>query len=235
MNNAPHPRRQQQFAPYHAPLLMAKARAHAATGEGLVALVLSVAASEAFLQDIYGFYQLCHEHEAACPNRQRRGILQRPAGNCFSPLHAYGEREKRIRDSIGENERGEHLDKYVVLHECLGSVADKGRAPFQSMNTVITIRNALVHPKGELLVRDQQHPGLRGYPRFIAQVKQLKLIGPDDEDSGISWMQRIDNERFGRWCVKSVAAMLALTLDLLPREGVSPLLVEAMGDPTSWS
>lgn len=117
-----------------------------------------------------------------------------------------GSPERRAWDHIKENERRLSVqEKWGLISAQTGGVAwDSGREPFQSFEIIASLRNELIHFKGELFGRDEtpakkisglmQRLGIRSESTWI-------------EDDCSSWVTDLLSEKcLTEWVVEKIKA-----------------------------
>lgn len=215
------------FIPYHSIGLFDRAESAAKESQGVVCVILAVAAVEAFTHDLTEWYSLCESSfknpsdDNGLPKNHFtiRGAIE------FSKLN---ELERNICEKLKEAEQNRKnvCEKLSVIFELKGEKLNKGTNPYQDFSQVVQIRNEIIHVKGETLTIDKQ--SISGYPRFITRLSDKKLItlpsSPEDFYKS-SWLNIIETKEFSNWCTSSVKNMVNKTLDLLPPTQSSTLFI----------
>lgn len=218
------------FLANHAPNLFDRALRAALIGDGLTTAILAVASTEAFTHDLINCLQYLEDHSENCLNRIGPSpfdrVFKRPVGICVSPLgHELSGCETMLLKELErcETERIAIPEKIRrILEIATKGAADRAIAQLEDFALLVTVRNELVHPKGERLTRRTKnghgHGNIDGHARVVTRLVQRKLIQrPKD---GVSWLNALD-ESFAKWCLRSASDTIKVVLEALPS---SPLM-----------
>ena len=133
---------------------------------------------------------------------------------------------KKITDIESRRENGSLMKKYLELHALCkdGEKADKGANPYQDFSLLVSIRNDIVHTKGERLSIFNETPDINGYPTFIKTLSQKKIIETDKKFS--SWLNLIENKKFAEWSLETAKGIIENAINMLPETKLSGLFKE---------
>jgi len=188
-----------KFIPYHYPAIFDRTYKAAANSQGVVCALLCATALEAFIHDFIGWYDYVRK------NFISYGEGSYPRDNYLK------ESEKVLLDKLqlSESNRLSVTEKYHCFREW-----KKSEQPYQDFKTLITIRNSLAHLKPEELNMQEDNDSIDGYPRFLNDFFQKKIITKPADF--ISWIELIETQEFCLWCQNATYKMIESTLSILP-------------------
>lgn len=105
----------------------------------------------------------------------------------------------------------------LALVALTGRPFDRGNKPYQDFDTLIKVRNALVHLKAERWEEDSPSPS----PPFFQRLKP-GIINP----LGVSWVTRISTRGFAKFCCNTTVDMVQSVLTAVPEGHFKKLLVK---------
>ena len=192
----------QLFRPYHYLGLFDRTSAAADRGEGVVCTMICVASVEAYINDVEGWYSYAGSN-AICFHENDRLV-----NNYLT------ETEKELVKKLKENERLSIEDKLSLF----GSW-DKSEKVYQDFKNLITIRNGLTHLKPEELCIDKETGDYTGYPKFLSNLIQSKIVVKPKE--AISWIESLEGQEYCFWCQHVTYQVLQRLNKMLPESPVS--------------
>lgn len=190
----------------------ANGNADVPTSDTITAIVLAAAATEAFINELP---ELCD--------------MQRPTGRIGEPLLS-------LIDILNEVEgsRGSVKVKYLWASRILsGQSFRRGSAPYQDFNTLIDLRNDIMHVK-PIDLQHKEPPAGDDKTLFVPAdasaiikgLQQRKLARKPAENAPMSWFHSIQTPAMAEWAC--VAAFEVITAVL----GKIPTPVNPVADPT---
>ena len=165
--------------------------------DSIVAIVLSAAATEAFINELAELI--------AMSNSRHENILSQE-------LRAFAVVIEEIEQS-----RGSLLLKYLMAAQTLrGFPFDKSSNPFQDFATLITLRNDVMHlkPRDTDVVTD----GIQSIavPKYVVALQQRKLARTPPPNVGMSWFNRLQTTEIASWAPRVARDIILAVLDLIP-------------------
>lgn len=170
-------------------------RPNALTSDSITAIVLSAAASEAFVHELADHIEVWGRNAS------------RWAPDAISPpLAAYAAAMSELEES-----HAPVTLKYLVAALALsGHAFVRDRAPFQDFADLIRLRNALMHMKPAS--SDDPHQGRR-ITEALAQRGIAIKVEPTTQ---FPWLNRLEVPAVAEWACTTSRAMILAVLDLIP-------------------
>jgi hypothetical protein len=171
--------RAQRFATEHAP---------GDFGQGLVAVVFAVAATEAYINEVS---HLVKQDSYLYPD---------------TPLVDFGaEMSQAVANKVSIEE------KYLVASKLLGQPFQKGKKPFQDLVTLIAVRNLLVHmtPVPSGVIANLEQVGIA-----TKRATFHNYLG-EDEPMG-SQVDALSNPTAARWACETASNTIVALMDMFP-------------------
>ncbi len=175
--------------------------------DAIVAIILSAAATEAFINELA---------EVIAMTRVRLDET------LSTEVRAFADAIREIEESHGSLQ-----DKYLTAAQTLrGSPFDKGTNPFQDFDTLVKLRNDLMHakPKDGLEI-DANGALSTAVPKHITALQQRRLARTPCQGVNISWFDTLTTEKMATWAPKTAHAIILAVLDLIPDGPFDPALM----------
>jgi hypothetical protein len=121
-----------------------------------------------------------------------------------------------------EDEQGSIGLKYHMASKILsGQTFEASKAPFQDFDTLVKLRNEVVHPRH----RDRTREGGYVEPASPA-IRDLQQRGltttrgrkPGDVSGGMSWLNEIECGRTVTWACQAAGEIIKAVLTMLPQD-----------------
>lgn len=181
---------------FNSPVLLRLAKSAAETSKAesqhaIISTVFSVAALEAFLNELSGLFA----QGALAAGHER-------FARCEPVLRELDERKESL------------LMKISVLHAIVGERPfDKGSPPWQDLVALIAVRNAIIHRRPTMLFLDASAP-------YGARLEQKKVPQRLKERCGIDcnqpWSAVIRSSAVATWSVQTAADCISELVRMLP-------------------
>jgi hypothetical protein len=164
--------------------------------EALVAIVFAAASLEAFI------------NEAA----ELASIIDVPGEVTPTSVKTFAS----TAEEVGTG-RGSIRLKFLLAKAAFqGETYDKGTQPYQDFNSLVDLRNALVHlkPRDKIIIQD----GTLSVevPSVINGLRSRKILAEFGPKSFVTWTALISTRAVARWACNTAAAMVHSVLDILP-------------------
>ena len=198
-----------KFLPYHHPAIFDRTFNAARNGEGVICAILCATVLEAYLSDLMNFYGFLSKTPIKFYENDH------PANNYLN------DRERKLLCGLieAENKRDGLRHRFCILGDW-----DKSEKTYQNFNTLIKIRNALVHLKPEEVVLCEDTAKFTGYPKFLNDFFQKKIIKKPQNFK--SWIELIETQEFCLWCQNTVYRAIEKSNQMLPDTNVKTYFVE---------
>ena len=170
--------------------------------DSIVAVVLSAASAEAFINELAESIAMTKVHRDETLSPQLRAFAD-------------------VIDEVEES-RGSLLLKYLMAAQTLrGSPFDKGTNPFQDFATLVTLRNDIMHLKP----RDKTSVGRDGTetivaPKYIVALQQRGLARTPSPNVSMSWFNSLQTSNLAIWAVETAREIVLAVLALVPDDPV---------------
>jgi hypothetical protein len=127
-----------------------------------------------------------------------------------------------------EDSRAQVLHKYQIAKFVLSDVTfNSGTAPYQNAATLIALRNALMHARGEPSYAIQSGQIVQLDSDILAKFSRTGAIASDDEICDgwnirrgtlptMNWLDKISTKSLALWSCKAAASLVIAILDILP-------------------
>jgi hypothetical protein len=161
--------------------------------DALVSIVMAAAATEAFINELQGYYGLEEISDSLQPT------------------------ELACAEALAEVERsrGSTELKYLVASLTLsGQMFDKARQPFQDFSILMTVRNNLMHPKP--LDRFDDSGRVMVPPRFMHDFEQRKMTYQRDAQTSVSWLNLLETEKVASWACQAAIEIIVSVINIAP-------------------
>ncbi|WP_176081440.1 hypothetical protein [Paraburkholderia tropica] len=209
----------------HSPNLFDRALAASRRDDGVATAILAVASVEALLTDLANCLQYLEDHSTTCLNKPRAdtlsGALNRPAGICASPWgHELINCERALLADLTryDEDHTSLLDKLEGILVLLSNgAAEQSACVPADFKFLVSVRNELVHPKCERVIRRTKNGlgsgPITGHRLVVDRLMGRKLIKrPEVGDSWLNFLVR----PFADWCLVSTSTTVATILAALP-------------------
>jgi hypothetical protein len=172
----------------------------AAATDVTVAIVLSAAAAEGFINELA---EMCHPDFTGA---RHHGV--RVPQNVSS----FGEAMREI-----EKNRGSTLFKYLMASYTLsGTMFDKGANPYQDLALLFDLRDMHMHLKPiDQAGRLEGEMRTTVLPKKIQTFQTRGLARPSTRDRGISWFYALQTEAMARWSCETSLNMMLSVLNMI--------------------
>ncbi len=180
------------------------------TSDAIVAIVLSAASTEAFINELAELVEM---------------TKVRLDDTVSSELRAFADVIREIEEA-----RGSLLDKYLMAAETLrGSPFDKGTNPYQDFATLVTLRNDIMHlrPRDRTVITPDGRQSLASR-KCIAALQQRGLARTPNPKGSMSWFDSIQTTEMASWAHETAHEIILAVLDLIPDDPIPGR------DPTSF-
>jgi len=173
--------------------------------EALSAILFASLAAEAFINEVA---------EAAARDANGPWMTDLPGVDLLRDLAGTLSAIEDAQGSIGL--------KYHMASKILsGRTFDASKAPFQEFDTLVKVRNEIVHPRH----RDRTREGRYIEPTSPA-IRDLQQRGltttrgrkPGDAAGGISWLNEIECARTATWACQTAREIITAVLTMLPQD-----------------
>lgn len=192
--------------------------------DGVVTAVLSVASVEAFIHDLANWLNFIYEFE------RENSIKNKKVQDGYM-VHVYAiselgcklnPQEKKILTEIKELELKKESAKNkidAIIKILQPSRSTEMKKSIEDFSFLISIRNDIVHPKGEKLVQELRNEKTRGNisgnSKNTRRLETERLIDKVTLDQ--SWLNSLDDDRFISWCLGTVSGLMESILEILPK------------------
>lgn len=190
--------------PYHYVGLFDRTFSSAQRGEGVVCTMLSVASVEAFINDVEGLYSYAGANPISFHKNDRlENIL-------------LDHREIKLLRNL---KNAEKLRKPLEYKIQLFGIWDKNNKLYQQFTQLIRIRNGIVHSKPEELSIDKTTGEYSGYPKYLNNLIQNKVI--TKPDIAMSWIEALEGREYCLWCQNVSYQVIQQLTKMLPNTRLS--------------
>jgi len=184
----------------NASILFGIARGAYQDSKALVAIVFSVVALEAFINE------MAEMASAAMPKAETEA----------QKIAAFAEILKYAEDSRGSLEMKYNLAKWV----CTGQFYEKDAKPYQDFADLIATRNALIHYKVLDKITFAEEP------KILKRLESKGILSDIPAGLNVAWIERVGTPATARWACETAAAMVQSIIASLP-EGLFKRVAEA--------
>jgi hypothetical protein len=173
--------------------------------EALSAILFSALAVEAFINEL---------PEAAARDANGPWMTGLPGVDLLRDL---AETLDMIEDSQGNIGL-----KYQMASKILtGRTFDSNEAPFQDFNTLVRVRNEVVHPRHRDRTREGGYiepasPAIRDLQQRGFTTTRGRKAG--DSSGGMSWLNEIECGRTANWACEAASEIITAVLTMLPQD-----------------
>lgn len=171
--------------------------------DAFVAIILAAAATEAFINELA---------ELVSITRIRLDETLTDEQRSFADV---------IRKLESERPRGALQKKYLGAAEALGSPFDPGSNPFQDFNTLVKLRDSLMHVKPNTDTEVDSDGRLR--TPMPAHIRALQQRGLARRDTNISWFDALLTQEIADWAPATARTIMLAVLDQFPDDSVRSL------------
>lgn len=166
--------------------------------DSIVAILLSAAATEAFINELAELITVTKvQFEAFLSNE----------------LKAFAD----VIDEVEES-RGSLLLKYLMAAYTLrGSPFDKGTNPFQDFATLVALRNDIMHlkPKDRTVIGPDGIESVTN-PKYIVALQNRGIARTPSPNVSLSWLNSLQTAEVAVWAAKAAHEIILAVLDLIP-------------------
>lgn len=214
---------QQMLIPYHGIILLEKSQ-NIELVDGTVHITLCAMATEAFLQDLRSYYQSIGKNRPY-PVTEGLASLFKPTAETRNAgggamisgrLETLCELEQQLWSTIEELEQKPLSKKYKATLKLLNPSWQNDGA-FGNFQTLIELRNSLVHIKSEELNISNEGKFLT--PKLIQD--KLPKIKLNTREQQASWIEALDSSDVITWARVTTHKIITQTLELLPDTAIS--------------
>lgn len=189
----------------------------AQSGQTCNVIMLCTASMEAFFNE---FMELGDslikndkiQREEIEKNRQNNSLR----GKFVSHFSAFYPKEIELINKLKNHEdsRNDIFAKIDTIKEyCDVEPWDKGNEIYSGYFTLVSIRNALMHPRSKMV-----EYGDNNFPKFLKPFKQQKKINYFNEiNKRESWVEAIDTINFSKWCITVYEKMMISILKIMAK------------------
>jgi hypothetical protein len=191
----------------NASILFGIARGAYQDSKALVAIVFSVVALEAFVNE------MAEMASAAMPKSETEP----------QKIVAFAEILKYVEDSRGSLEMKYNLAKWV----CTDQFYEKDAKPYQDFADLIATRNALIHYKVlDKITFAEDGSASMAEPKILKRLESKGILEDTPAGLNVAWIQRVGTRAAARWACETAAAMVQSIIASLP-EGLFKQFAEA--------
>jgi hypothetical protein len=191
----------------NASILFGIARGAYQDSKALVAIVLSVVALEAFINE------MAEMASAAMPKAETEP----------QKIAAFAEILKYVEESRGSLEMKYNLAKWV----CTGQFYEKDAKPYQDFADLIATRNALIHYKVlDKITFAEDGSASMAEPKILKRLESKGILADVPAGLNVAWIEKVGTSATARWACETAAAMVQSTIASLP-EGLFKRVAEA--------
>jgi hypothetical protein len=169
----------------------AAARPGSLPSESILAIVMSAAATEAFVNEFA-------EHTPRLYSGLAPQLAPANLTVCVQVLQDL------------EDSRMPVTTKYLVATQLLGKSFDAGTAPFQDFKDLVELRNAIMR------IRPRFNGGPHHGQRITDALAQRKLAISDSGDRALPWFDRLMTPAVAAWAHTAALEMIRAFLELVP-------------------
>ncbi|EOW9238040.1 hypothetical protein ACOA56_001870 [Vibrio cholerae] len=207
--------------PYYSVILFEKTKLKPIDADGTATTILIVSAIEAFINDVAAFYESVAESECGISDNIRTGVIRTDDGEFL----VMSEDERNLQTSLSELQKSTLRlgEKLLSFSSLLNSrKIKKGCHPYQDFETLLRVRNQLVHAESQPLTVDEcKNIDISSYPRVVKNLLQNKTIPKRNVRN--SWVYALDNEEYTTWCRTVFVDIVLGLLDEFSSEEISQL------------
>jgi len=191
----------------NASILFGIARGAYQDSKALVAIVFSVVALEAFINE------MAEMASGAMPKAETEP----------QKIATFAEILKYVGDSRGSLEMKYNLAKWV----CTGQFYEKDAKPYRDFADLIATRNALIHYKVlDKITFAEDGSASMAEPKILKRLESKGILTDIPARLNVAWIERVGTPETARWACETAAAMVQSTIASLP-EGLCKRAAEA--------
>lgn len=194
-------KRNKNYIPYHHPAIFDRTHILAKNNEGVSCAIICFTALEAFINDLISFYDIFTKTPVIFHENDH------PANNYLN------DEEQSILSKLRALDKSDIFDKL----DALGSW-NKSEITYQNLKELHRLRNNLVHLKAEEIVICDDTGSLSGYPKFLNNFFQKKIIR--EPKILTSWIELIETREFCLWCQDTTYQIFQKATDMLPDSNI---------------
>ena len=176
--------------------------------EAIVAVIMSVVAVEAFVNEL---------GELAVSPPQ---MGEKKTETDREKVVALGS----VLQDLEEQSVSTRTKLQVAHHLLTGKALDKGAMPYQDLDLLARIRNELVHKKAEVLVLHPSGKTLGDHHPLIIRLAQRGVIEAPSEKQAPQFQPFITRPEVALWAHNTALATIRFVMDLLPEGFVKQIL-----------
>jgi hypothetical protein len=168
----------------------------------IVCIVLAAATTEAFINELTDLVAL------------QRDAAYRRTNPISVPLRAFADALQEIEEA-----RGSLTLKYLIASQTLsGCTFDKGCNPYQDFDTLVKLRNDLMHlkPRDAFVEPEDGGPFRVQPPRYIKSLQQRGLGHIPPAGVSISWVNILQTAQMAVWACDTALNIILAVLSLIP-------------------
>lgn len=170
--------------------------------DAIVAIVLSAASTEAFINELAEIVTMTKAHLEETISSELRSFAD--------VIHEI------------EQSRGSSQLKYLMAAQILrGSSFDKGTNPYQDFATLVTLRNDIMHlrPRDRTVMASDGSLTIAG-PRYIDALQRRGLARTPRPKGSMSWFDTLLTAEMACWAPKTAHDIILAVLDLIPDDPI---------------
>lgn len=124
--------------------------------------------------------------------------------------------------STAEESRGSTRLKYAIAgHAFTGRAYDRSAEPFQSLDLILSVRDQIVHLKAELLEFDgDRRPVASSHDGILKKLRSKGILAKFNEEdfmgSSPTWISLLSTRAAARWACNVAADVVSAVLDSIP-------------------
>lgn len=203
------------FLPSIAVALYDRALKSAQQGQTCNVIMLCTASMEAFINEYLELgTRLIENDKLQRADIEKNKAINRLQGKFISHCNAFYPKEVELINALKkhEDDRDNIFFKINTIKEhCDVKPWDKGTEIYSGYCTLVSIRNALMHPRSKMV-----EYGENDFPKFLNSFKQQKKIKYfNDINKNMSWVEAIDTVEFSNWCIKAFEKMMISILEVM--------------------
>jgi len=131
-----------------------------------------------------------------------------------------------------EEEQGKLTLKYLLTSHLLGCPFKKGENPFQDFQTLVRVRNAIVHFKPlDKISHDEEGSPTNELPKWVVSLQGRGLARTFPEGMMVSWFIVLHTAEMATWACDTALKIILSVLDLVKDDMVSSAFSVFREDP----